>query len=62
MKEPFKIYKFISNQRNKRKSIMMPILFSINENWDVEIRKISFDIRSMPNKIRNHPSLSSVKL
>jgi hypothetical protein len=41
MKELFKIYKYISNQRNKRKSFMMPIFCSIRENWDVEIRQIS---------------------
>jgi len=42
MKERFKIYKLISNQENKGKSFMMPILCSINENWDVETRKIAF--------------------
>jgi hypothetical protein len=41
---------------------MMPILCSINENLDVETRKISFGNRLMPNKIGNHPSSSSVKL
>jgi hypothetical protein len=40
----------------------MPILCSINENWDVETRKTSFDSRLMPNKIGNHPALSNVKL
>jgi len=53
MKEPFKIYKFLTNQRNKRKSFMMPILCSINENLVVETRQISFDSSSMPNKIGN---------
>ena len=53
IKEPFKIYKFISNQRNRRKSFMMSIMCSINENWDVETSKMSFDSGPMPNKIGN---------
>jgi hypothetical protein len=43
MKEPFKIYKFFTNKRNKTKSFMMPILCSTNENWVLETRKIYFD-------------------